>query len=179
MGSSFCRIAFCLLVVILDQLTKLLAVQELFLGRPVPVIEGVFNFTLVYNPGAAFGMFGDLEDSWRRIILGGVSIIALVVVLRFMKHEAKGDPISQYALTAILAGAVGNLIDRFRLDAVVDFLDFYLAQSHFPAFNVADSAISCGVAILIWRMLFPMKHAAQGPDLDLEAAARKQSNGSI
>ena len=146
-----------LVVLLLDQWTKLLATEYLKLGDPVPVINGLFNFTLVFNPGAAFGMFSELSDGWRRLILAIVSALALIVVLRFLFNEAKHDPISQYALIAILAGALGNLIDRYRYDSVVDFLDFFWGDYHWPAFNIADSAISVGVAVLMFRVLF-VKH---------------------
>ncbi|MCB0322311.1 MAG: signal peptidase II [Bdellovibrionales bacterium] len=148
------NVALFVTVLVLDQLTKYVAQQELLLGEIVPVIPGLFNFTLVYNPGAAFGLFGGLPDPWRQIVLFGVSLLALVVVFRFMRREAKDDPWAQAALSGILAGAVGNIIDRVRFDSVVDFLDFYWGAYHWPAFNVADSAISVGVTILIFRILF-------------------------
>jgi signal peptidase II len=149
------NVLFFLLVLCSDQITKYWAVDGLTLGREVPVIDGIFNLTLVYNPGAAFGVFGGLPDFWRRLVLFGVSILALGVVFRFMVKDAKDDPISQIALSGILAGAIGNVIDRLRFDAVVDFLDFYWGNYHWPAFNIADSAISVGVFVLIVRMLFP------------------------
>jgi len=147
-------LVICLLLIVIDQITKYFAERYLFLGEPVPVIEGLFNFTLVYNPGAAFGMFGDLPDPWRRITLGAVSLLALLVVIRFMYKEAREDVVSQYALVAILSGAIGNIIDRVRFDAVIDFLDFYIGEHHWPAFNVADSAISLGVCLLMFRVVF-------------------------
>ena len=138
----------------LDQLTKYLAARYLFEGESIKVIPGFFDFTLVYNPGAAFGMFSGLPDIPRRIALWGVSIVALIVVGHFMYKEARRDSWSITALVAILAGACGNIIDRFRFDSVVDFLDFYVGQNHWPAFNIADSAICIGVAVLIIRMTF-------------------------
>lgn len=143
-----------LCVLIIDQLTKILAMHFLVLGHSRPVLPGLFDFTLVFNPGAAFGMFGGLPDTQRRVALATVSVIALVVVFRFMFREARHDNPSQLALSAILAGAVGNIIDRFKFDAVVDFLDCYYGNYHWPAFNIADSAISIGVVVLIFRMLF-------------------------
>ncbi len=122
-------------------------------GQPVPVFSN-FNFTLVYNPGAAFGMFSGLPDVWRRTVLIVVSLLALLVVFRFILKDAKGDLVSQLALSAILGGALGNIIDRFRFDAVVDFLDVYYGTYHWPAFNIADSAISVGVVVLVIRLLF-------------------------
>lgn len=151
---------FFLLILVSDQITKVLAYSRLSLGEPVIIIpkstplELGFNLTLVYNKGAAFGMFGSLPDFWRRVVLVVVSALALIVVLRFMFREAKDDAIAQFALTGILAGAVGNIIDRIRFDSVVDFLDFYLGSYHWPAFNIADSAISIGVAILVVRIVF-------------------------
>jgi len=141
-------------VFVLDQLTKFIAKEALILGQPVPVIPDIFDLTLVYNPGAAFGMFTNWDDTTRRITLAVVSIIALLVVIRFMVKEAKHDKWSQFALSGILAGAFGNIIDRFRYDAVIDFLDFYWGEYHWPAFNVADSAICIGVFSLIIRMMF-------------------------
>ena len=142
------------LILVLDQLTKHLALTELELDRPLKVIDGLFNLTLVMNPGAAFGMFGGLADPTRRIVLGVVSVVAVVVVLRLAFREVRHDSIALSCLTAILAGAAGNLIDRFRFDSVVDFLDFYVGRYHWPAFNVADSAICLGVAIVLLRMTF-------------------------
>ena len=139
-------------VLVLDQLTKAIAYTFLENGKPVAVISSVFNLALVYNPGAAFGMFSSLPDASRRIVLLVVSLIALGVVVRFMLHEAKGDRFAQAALGGILGGALGNIIDRIRFDAVVDFLDFYYKSYHWPAFNVADSAISIGVCVLILRV---------------------------
>lgn len=141
-------------LVALDQLTKELILSRIRLGEVVSVIPNFFNLTLVYNPGAAFGMFSGLEDTTRRLMLVIVSVLALLVVVRFMFKEARDDVVSQYALVAVLSGALGNLIDRVRFDAVVDFLDFYWKTYHWPAFNVADSAISIGVTVLMIRMIF-------------------------
>lgn len=143
-----------LVVLVLDLWTKHLAQSNFSEGEVVEVIPDLFNLTLVYNPGAAFGLFSNLPDFWRRFVLLLVSSLALVVVFRFMLKEAKDDAWSQVALSGILAGAIGNILDRLRFDAVVDFLDFYWGSYHWPAFNVADSAISVGVFILIVRIIF-------------------------
>lgn len=140
------------IILALDQWTKYLAITKLKYGETIAVIDGMFNFTLVYNPGAAFGMFGNLPETQRQIVLAVVSVLALCVVFWYLRGEAKGDPYSQVALMGILGGAIGNIIDRFRFDAVVDFLDFYYQSYHWPAFNIADSAISVGVAVLVLRM---------------------------
>lgn len=140
------------LILFLDQFSKSWVNSTLVEGEPIEILPRIFNLTLVYNPGAAFGIFSGLPDSQRRVVLLGVSVLALLVVIKLLLTEAKDDKYSQFALIGILAGALGNIIDRFRYDRVVDFLDFYWGNYHWPAFNVADSAISVGVAILILRM---------------------------
>ena len=97
-------------------------------------------------------MFANMGDDIRRITLLAVTIAALFVV-KLIHDEVKGDSWSEFALVGILSGAIGNFIDRFKYDAVVDFLDVYVGTYHWPAFNIADSAISVGVAILMLRML--------------------------
>lgn len=172
-GPTITSWTICTILIVIDQVTKLLADRFLVPGEPVPIIEGLFNLTLVYNPGAAFGMFGNLPDPYRRFVLAFVSLVALMVVVRFMIREARHDRISQLALVAILSGAVGNIIDRVRLDAVIDFLDFYWGNHHWPAFNVADSAISIGVTVLMLRVLFGRRMFHETKPA-LEAATAKQ-----
>lgn len=144
-------------VLLLDLWTKHLALTNLALYSTKPVIPNLMNLTLVFNPGAAFGMFGGLPDGIRQATLFGVTIFALLILLWFMFKEAKDDSVSLTALSAVLAGAIGNLVDRARFGSVVDFLDFYFGSYHWPAFNIADSAISIGVAIVVWRSVFPGK----------------------
>jgi signal peptidase II len=162
---------FFLFILVLDLGTKHLAEAHLVYGESVPVISGLFDFTLVYNKGAAFGMFSGLEDGVRRLALGSVSVVAIVVIL-FMFREARGDLKLQLALSGILAGAVGNIVDRVRYDAVVDFLDFYIGSYHWPAFNIADSAIVVGVGMLIYRMIFPL------PDEDVGKEGYSETNSA-
>jgi signal peptidase II len=142
-----------LAVLILDQLSKLLALQRLPLGRPVSLIDGFFSLTLVLNPGLAFGMLADTPAGWRWVVallsIGALAVLA-VVGLRMLPG---GGPLTPVALGLIFGGAVGNLIDRGRFGAVVDFLDFYWRGYHWPAFNAADSAITVGVVLLALRML--------------------------
>ena len=142
-----------LAVLILDVLAKYLALQRLLPGRPVPVIDGFFSLTLVMNPGLAFGMLADTPAGWRWLVallsIGALAVLAAVGV----RMLPAGGRLTPLALGLIFGGAVGNLIDRARFGAVVDFLDFYWRGYHWPAFNVADSAISIGVALLALRML--------------------------
>ena len=142
-----------LVVLVLDQVTKYLALERLPPGRPIVLIDGFFSLTLVMNPGLAFGMFAGTPVGWRWLVallsIGALSVLA-VVGLRMLPA---GGRLTGLALGLIFGGAVGNLIDRGRFGAVVDFLDFYWRGYHWPAFNVADSAISIGVALLALRMM--------------------------
>jgi len=142
-----------LVVLVLDQLTKAWALEALMPGRPAPVIDGVFSLTLVMNPGLAFGMLSTTPAGWRWVVallsIGALTVLA-VVGLRMLPGGGRLTPL---ALGLIFGGAVGNLIDRGRFGAVVDFLDFYWRGYHWPAFNAADSAITVGVALLALRLL--------------------------
>ena len=142
-----------LVVLILDQLTKVWALQGLAPGRPVPVVDGFFSLTLVMNPGLAFGLLSGIPEGWRWVV-GLLSLAALVVLLRVaLRILPSGGWREQSAIGLIFGGAVGNLIDRTRLGAVVDFVDVHFRGWHWPAFNVADSAITVGVAVLALGML--------------------------
>jgi signal peptidase II len=142
-----------LVVLILDQLTKFWALHRLPSGIPVAVIDGFFSLTLIENRGLAFGMLAGIPAGWRWVVallsIGALAVLA-IVGLRMLPGGGRLTPL---ALGLIFGGAVGNLIDRGRFGAVVDFLDFYWRGYHWPAFNVADSAITVGVALLALRML--------------------------
>jgi len=142
-----------LAVLILDQLTKFWVLHRLLPGVPVPIIEQLFSLTLVTNPGLAFGMLGGMPVGWRWVV-ALLSMDALAILARVgLRMLPGGGRLTPVALGMIFGGAVGNLIDRARFGAVVDFLDFYWRAYHWPAFNVADSAITVGVALLALRML--------------------------
>ncbi len=134
-------------VIVLDQLTKWLVQQTLVFGQSLPVLP-FFNLVLVYNPGAAFS-FLSTASGWQRELFVGIGIAASGLILYLLRRHAS-DPYFCFALALILGGAIGNVIDRVALGAVVDFLDLHVGGSHWPAFNVADSAITCGAALLIW-----------------------------
>ena len=142
------------LVVIFDQITKYLAEDMLIRHRPVNIIEGL-NMTLVYNRGAAFSFLSN-AGGWQRwffmILSLGISI-ALVIWLRQLSRTEEGKRIFLVTgLALILGGAVGNLIDRTLYGHVIDFIDVYYKTHHWPAFNIAASAISLGAAFLIIDM---------------------------
>ena len=139
------------LVIVLDQLTKLWVVSALRLGQSVE-LTSFFNLVFVYNPGAAFSFLSD-AGGWQRWFF---VVLALAVSgwLTLLIRQHAVERLLPLAAALILGGALGNVIDRIRFGAVVDFVDVHAAGWHWPAFNVADSAISLGVALLIWQQLF-------------------------
>lgn len=151
--------AMALLVAGLDQLSKYLILQTFTEGEVKTIIPNLWNVTLAFNRGAAFGLWASLPPGWREAVLGLTTLAAVAVVVVLLKQPAYQTFRSQIALAGILGGAIGNVIDRIGRGAVVDFLDFYIADSHWPAFNVADSAICVGVFVLI---LFSGKVPTEG-----------------
>jgi signal peptidase II len=140
-------------VLALDQATKTVALLHLAEGLPVPLIDGLLALTLVLNPGLAFGMLAGLPPAWRWLVVA-LSLGALLVLARVgVRVLSPGTPLDRLAVGLIFGGAVGNLIDRARFGAVVDFIDVYYRDWHWPAFNVADSAITVGVVLLALRLL--------------------------
>jgi signal peptidase II len=153
-------LAAALFVVVLDQATKAFMLSWLQEGESVPVIAGLFHLTLHFNFGAAFGIFSELGEGTRQLVLAVAKAIALGAVLYFLVQEEFRSRRAQIALFLVMGGALGNIIDRVRLGKVVDFFDFYLVDRAYtwPTFNVADSAICIGVAMLL---LLPSNRRAQ------------------
>lgn len=141
-------------VLIVDQVTKFLITQYLALYSHVVVIENFFNINHVLNPGGAFGFFATQSLGVRRFVFLFLSSLVAVFVVWLYKRTASTHVFLSYGLAMIFGGALGNLVDRFRFGKVVDFLDFYYGTAHWPAFNIADSAISIGMGILIYHVLF-------------------------
>lgn len=140
-------------VVSLDQLTKYVISTSLMLHETV-IVTPFFNITHVLNPGGAFGLFADHSAVVRKFFFLFVSSAVACLLLWFYRRASDGYPLLASGLAAIFGGAVGNLIDRFRYGKVVDFLDFYIGYYHWPAFNVADSAICIGMAVFLYHVLF-------------------------
>jgi len=140
------------LVVILDWWTKQWASGALELYRPEPVFAGL-NMTLAHNFGAAFSFLHD-QSGWQRWLLSGLAIVVSIFILVWMLRLPATDKLTGVSLALVLGGAIGNLIDRLQLGYVVDFIDVYYQESHWPAFNIADSAITVGVVLLIIDSLF-------------------------
>ena len=142
-------------VIVADQITKLMVVLELGLHESVPVIGGLFDLTHVRNTGAAFGFLNAVDFPGKPIVITVVALAALVGVSLYASQLPAAHWLARLGLALILGGATGNLIDRLRQGYVVDFVDVYWANWHFWAFNVADAAISVGVAIIVVDLLRP------------------------
>jgi signal peptidase II len=148
------------LTVVLDQLTKKIAEAELLLHKPVAILPN-FNVTLMYNKGAAFSFLSE-AGGWQRIFFVILSTIISIFLFFWLKQisndeKQKNNQLLQIAIALILGGAIGNLIDRAMTGAVVDFIQLYYSTYYFPAFNIADSAITAGAALLILDMLLESK----------------------
>jgi len=139
------------IVILIDQLTKI-TVSKLFVYGEEKVITSFFNLVLAYNKGAAFG-FLNSQPGWQRYFFTAIAVGAVAVIVYLLKRHA-GQRLFCWALALIMGGAIGNAIDRLLYGHVIDFLDFHLASvGHFPAFNVADSAICLGAALFIYDEL--------------------------
>lgn len=146
MKLSIC-LSIALIILALDLATKYWVESTLEFGQMIP-ITGFFNIVLTYNPGAAFSFLSD-QPGWQRWFLSIIASSAALVII-YMLHKYRQEKLFCLSLSFILGGALGNLYDRITLGHVVDFLDFYIDESHWPAFNIADSAIFIGAALMIY-----------------------------
>jgi signal peptidase II len=142
------------LVVFIDQISKMIIYKVLPLYGTVPVIPGFFNITHIQNPGGAFGFLAGHSAAWRNFVFIFVSGFAIGLIAFYYHKIPKTHLLLSCGFALILGGAIGNMIDRVRIGVVIDFLDFYAGNLHWPAFNVADSAISIGIAIFIYHLVF-------------------------
>jgi len=140
-------------VLLLDQATKAAIIRTLPLGQAIPIIPGYFDIVFVLNPGAAFGFLATFPASLRSPFFILISIAAALLIVIYRTRYLKDQWLPGQALALVLGGALGNLIDRLHYGMVVDFLDVHWQQYHWPAFNVADSAISVGVGLMLLEML--------------------------
>ncbi|HEY8269306.1 MAG TPA: signal peptidase II [Pseudobdellovibrionaceae bacterium] len=146
------------LLVAADQLVKMYIHTQFHLGESVVVIPNFFNLTYVRNFGAAFGFLAEAHPTFREIFFLAMPPIALIIILTIMRGVRDDDTKQIIALSAIFGGAIGNYVDRLRFRYVIDFLDFHLNNKYsWPAFNIADSAIVCGVCLLLLMMVFEAK----------------------
>jgi signal peptidase II len=142
------------IVVVIDQLSKVIIFEMLPLYGTVSVIPGFFNITHIHNPGGAFGFLAGHSAVWRYFVFLFISSLAIGLIIYYYHKTPKTHILLSCGFALILGGAVGNMIDRVRMGIVIDFLDFYIGNLHWPAFNVADSAISIGITIFIYHLVF-------------------------
>lgn len=140
-------------ILVLDQISKWLALTLLAPQGGFVEVTGFFNLVLVYNTGVSFGLFQG-DSPLRPYFLSGLALIVVIALLVWVRREPHG--LLPYGIGAVVGGAIGNVFDRLHRPGVVDFLDFHLAGWHWPAFNLADSAIVCGVAVIVVDGLFDL-----------------------
>jgi signal peptidase II len=142
------------IIIVCDQVSKLYIDTAMWPHQSITVIENYFDITYVRNPGGAFGFFAQANRWIVRPLLLGLSAVAVVIIILIYRDTPVDRLGARLAFALILGGAIGNLIDRLRFGEVIDFLDVHWYQYHWPAFNIADAAITVGVAILCWDLLF-------------------------
>lgn len=141
-----------IVAIILDQVTKLAAVAYLTYGERIEILP-VFDLTLLYNTGAAFSMLSD-AGGWQRWFFTGVAVVMSIVLTIWIYRLPRNQVVLAAALSLVLGGAIGNVIDRIRLGHVIDFISVHYSGSYFPAFNIADSAITIGAALMLIDAFF-------------------------
>lgn len=147
------------LVVVLDQITKVMAETLLIVHQPLPVLS-FFNLTLMYNTGAAFSFLAD-AGGWQRWFFLVLSVGVSSVLIVWMSRLKAGETWLAVALALIIGGAVGNLIDRILYGHVIDFIQLYYARWYWPAFNIADSAITVGAILWLLDSFLGSRHPVQ------------------
>ncbi len=146
-NAPYFLLAFVLVVV--DQVTKAIVAGHVTLYRSIPVIPGFFNITRIHNKGAIFGTFSQAGNSLVFVLLTAASLAALGFVVYYFFKTPATDKLMKIALALIMAGALGNQFDRLVRGHVIDFLDFYVGQAHWPFFNAADSCITVGACLML------------------------------
>lgn len=154
-GRKQAYLVLAMAVLVLDQWTKWWVEANLALHRPVEIIPGLLNLTHVENPGVAFGMFAGFDSPARTLLLTALGLVALSVVAFYYSRIDSTQRLVLMALALIVGGAVGNLTDRVLSGSVTDFIDAYFKSYHWHTFNVADSAITIGVLLILWDSFRP------------------------
>lgn len=137
-------------LLVVDQFTKYLIVQKMHLLQSITLIPGVLDITSVRNRGAAFGIMAHASEQARSWVLVGVSALAVVLLTVFFLKTRPREKLARVSAALVIGGAIGNLIDRVRVGEVVDFIDIHAGPYHWPAFNIADSAITIGICLFLW-----------------------------
>ncbi len=155
-----------LAIVSVDQVTKVYIDTTMTLHESIPIIPGYFNLTYIRNPGAAFGILGTTSSGFRLVFFFFTSIFAMGLLITIFLRLDPNDWWGQITIASIFGGAIGNFIDRLQYGEVIDFLDVYVNGYHWPAFNVADSAISVGVVSLLIIFAFEKRNPQVTPQED-------------
>ena len=142
------------LVIIVDQLTKWTIIKLIRLYDVVVIIPGFFNLVHIQNTGGAFGVFAGQQNFLKQFVFVAVTIVAICLIVYLYKNTPEKYPILSFGFSLIFGGAIGNMIDRIRFGRVTDFIDLYIGSLHWPAFNIADSAISVGMIIFGFYIIF-------------------------
>jgi signal peptidase II len=151
--STRVQVAIVTLIVVADQIVKALVRSRLALHESVTVIPGFFDLTRVHNTGAAYGFLDAVDFPFKTVLLACVAVAALVGLGVYATRLDQSQPLTRLGLTLVMGGALGNLIDRVSAGYVLDFVDLYSGNWHFWAFNVADSAITIGVVLMVLELL--------------------------
>ena len=146
-------LALSAVVVLLDQVTKVVVDRSMELHESRPIVEGLLSLTYVRNHGGAFGMLSDANLPYQAALFSLLGFAAFLAIVAYAWQMPAAHRTPQLGLACIMGGAIGNLIDRARLGYVIDFVDVYWGTHHWPAFNVADSAITVGVTLLVLDVL--------------------------
>jgi len=141
-------------VLLVDQVSKAVVIKNIDLYSSISVIEGFFSLTHLRNKGMAFGIMNQSTVSWKFYFLVIVTLIAIGAIAYWLNGLKQDEKINMVGMSLVLGGALGNLVDRIRIQEVIDFLDFSFKGYHWPAFNLADSAISIGVFLIMIFMFF-------------------------
>ena len=142
------------IVILSDQITKSIVLNNIPLFSSLTVIDGFFNLTHLQNPGGAFSLFANQSFLLRKFFFIALPLILLVFLFYFYRSISDTQKYLAFGISLIIGGALGNLIDRFRFGKVTDFLDFYIKDIHWPSFNLADSSIFVGITIFMLHILF-------------------------
>ncbi len=154
-GNKYTRLAAVAgLVVVGDQVSKALILKYLPLHHHIAVIAGFFDIVHIHNPGGAFGLLAGMGSGMRTLVFLFISSLAVGLILYFYIKTPSTHRLLATGFALIFGGAIGNLIDRLRFGVVVDFIDVYIGAYHWPAFNIADSAITVGIFIFLFHLLF-------------------------
>jgi signal peptidase II len=151
-------LALSLVVIALDQLSKFIVLQTLQPYVPQAVIPGVLNWTLAFNTGAAFSFLHN-QAGWQRWLFSLLAVIVSGALIRWLSRLPRADWRNALPIALVIGGALGNLIDRLRFGRVTDFIEVYWRDWSFPAFNIADSAITIGAVLLLWFGIFASKRS--------------------